>query len=1141
MWSKKTLALLLAVFFAAAAALALSLRSGLSLGFAIPLIEGQGSEFLNRRITLTKAPQLQWKDGLHVALGGVALANAEWAGKDPMLTLETLEAQIELGSLFSEQIIVNQLDIRGLNLRLHRNSDGRSNIPMLDGGKKERTAEPRAPGPLPVLLENTTIRDMRIQHSNEKTGKILDLVVHSLAQDVPNANRLRLKGDGSLQGHPWDLSLNGSDLMSLSTGLNMSADFSGALGDLQLRGDYQLPDLSRLNNLSLNVELSGPMPPRIAELSPILEAEESTDIRLRIRDVTPGLELSFRAELPHLVAHTSGTIDDPLGANGVDLDVTLDADSLPRLAQHLELGLVKEVPVSLKGRLLRKNNRVEFRDGVLDAGNNHLEANVLLPDFPGTNGASVLLSATGPDFSFYQKLLEKKPSLDHPYSVTIAIDDNATGGERIDGRLTVGEHQLQLSGVLDSFPSYAGSALQLTFSSPRLQDLASAAGLKIPDTDIDVSSQIAISDDAVIAIQSANIAAYAATAQISGRLNSYPDFDNIDLRLSADAASLADLGERFGLEGLGEVPVLLTTNLTGRPDNLVLSSPSLSAEGFGLHGVSGTLSFQNGTLSSDLLLAGKLSEPRALLGAYAPDYLPTGSYHFELSPTLSPELFALALEDLSGPGLSGSARLELSRDFTLDENTLLQSNLRFEDLAALLPPVKGYQPVAHALTLNAVTRPAKDATRINAQLLDGDSPRLSVEVVVPSEREREGITMTITGAGDDITRLGRHQFFPREQLSYDIDVDVLALEETLTLDARSLRLGGSTLRGSVLWDYGEKALEAELQVPNADLQAWIPPQEPDDDDTASPVSDDGRRIPDLELPFAWLHDYRIEVSLDTGNLGLPDPQFSGQPLVEQTSLQLSSGDGMGVLSIDRFEGSRGSITGKLKIDDRRESAVLSTSLDISRLPLGIIAASTLYSALPRYEVSSSLEAGGSNLRSIAASLNGEFLMTGGPGHLRKMKLSAATESFIAQVFRTLLPMLAKESTDMEVECAVLAARADKGVLTLDPGLIFRSKEVDLSAYGQVDLKSEKISINFNNRARKGLGISAASVVNPFVGVTGTLARPTLGLDITSSAISGGAAVATAGATIIAKPLLERIFKRGDPCEAALKQWNKNTD
>ncbi|MFK8042930.1 AsmA family protein [Congregibacter sp.] len=1134
---KPALLLLIVTLGVGAASLALSLRNGLSLGFASSFLESRISQALNRQVTLSDPPRIQIDSGVRLSLSNITLANAVWAEGTEMLQLQSLEALIDPWTLFDDQIIVNHFFIQGLRLRLHKNSNGVSNLPELPVGTDDEMEKPSPPGPPRVAVKHLELRDVHIQRKNDISGNIVDLVIESLRQEAPNQNTLRMKGNGNLQGRPWQLEVDGSGFNTIRTGRNVSATFVGEIGELELKGSYQIPDIAELRNLTLDAQLSGPIPDRLAELSPILEADDPANIVLKVEDVEPGLDLSLQAELPHLTASLHGSIDNPGSGDGMDLDMQLDADSLPRLAQALGLGPGADVPLSLKGRLLRKGKRIEFRDATFKAGNNNLEADVVLPAFPGTNGGTVHLSASGPDFSFFQKLFELTPNLEKPYSLDIDIQNNVDRGEYVEGKLSIGAHELQLSGTLANFPNYAGSDLNIDLGSPSLSTIAANFGVDIPDTPLSVNGNLSISDDAVISIHTADVFAYDVHGQLEGRLNSYPKFDNADIHLTADAQSLNQLGQRLGLAALGEAPVSFAVDVRGKPESIVISNPRLRVGGFSLEGREGGLRYANKALSSDLQLVGQISNVNALLGDYASAHLPSGDYSFELAPTLTPELFSVDLQKLSGPEVSGDARLEISRDFSINEHTLLESNLRFTDVSRFMPDVEAYSAPQSPLTLRAVTRPGTDSTKIKAELFDDESSLLSADITVPLNIEA-GISISARGSGSDLRSLGSMSFLPEQPVSYNIKVDAEIKDQITSVDAQNISLGASLIRGNARWDNAEKALVAAIDIPEADLQSWIVKREQKDASGPRLEDNDGRRIPDIPLPLEWLHDYRVDLSVTTGPLGLGDPQFVEQSLVEQATLRLEVGDGQGLLTIERLEGSRGSYKGNLAVSDTGDLAELKSDLTVAGMPLGLVAAGAQYEALPRYDLRSALTASGNSLRGVAASLDGEFLMTGGSGTLRKMKLSAATESFVAQVFQTLLPMLTKGQTNMEVECSVLAARAEQGILSLDPGFVFRSAQIDLSAQGQIDLRSEKLNISFNNKARKGLGISAASVINPFVAVTGTLAKPSLSLDIASSAISGGAAVASAGVTIIAKPLLERIFARGNPCEAALEAWNE---
>jgi hypothetical protein len=87
----------------------------------------------------------------------------------------------------------------------------------------------------------------------------------------------------------------------------------------------------------------------------------------------------------------------------------------------------------------------------------------------------------------------------------------------------------------------------------------------------------------------------------------------------------------------------------------------------------------------------------------------------------------------------------------------------------------------------------------------------------------------------------------------------------------------------------------------------------------------------------------------------------------------------------------------------------------------------------------------------------------------------------------------------------------------------------------VDLKSETIKISFETTPRRGLTISAAELLNPYVMVVGTLAAPRLAVDAKGGLITGGAAVATGGLSILAKAAWDRLARSKDPCNAAAKE------
>ena len=95
-----------------------------------------------------------------------------------------------------------------------------------------------------------------------------------------------------------------------------------------------------------------------------------------------------------------------------------------------------------------------------------------------------------------------------------------------------------------------------------------------------------------------------------------------------------------------------------------------------------------------------------------------------------------------------------------------------------------------------------------------------------------------------------------------------------------------------------------------------------------------------------------------------------------------------------------------------------------------------------------------------------------------------------------------------------------------------SEKVAIVSKGQIDLHKEKLFLTFITVPQKGLGISASSAFNPFIGVAGTLARPQLTLDPEGALIQGSLAVMTGGISLIGKSFIDRLSVSKKSCKKA---------
>ena len=94
------------------------------------------------------------------------------------------------------------------------------------------------------------------------------------------------------------------------------------------------------------------------------------------------------------------------------------------------------------------------------------------------------------------------------------------------------------------------------------------------------------------------------------------------------------------------------------------------------------------------------------------------------------------------------------------------------------------------------------------------------------------------------------------------------------------------------------------------------------------------------------------------------------------------------------------------------------------------------------------------------------------------------------------------------------------------------------SHGAADLRNKRIDLKFRTVAREGLGLSATQLLNPYVKVSGTLAKPELTLDQKGTLISGGTAVATGGLSILASSVWDRFSTLEDPCASVIAEADR---
>jgi AsmA protein len=134
---------------------------------------------------------------------------------------------------------------------------------------------------------------------------------------------------------------------------------------------------------------------------------------------------------------------------------------------------------------------------------------------------------------------------------------------------------------------------------------------------------------------------------------------------------------------------------------------------------------------------------------------------------------------------------------------------------------------------------------------------------------------------------------------------------------------------------------------------------------------------------------------------------------------------------------------------------------------------------------------------------------------------------------------AKEDAVTELQCGVAQVLFEDGLATLDP-MALQSDKMTMLGKGKIDLGTEKLDLQWVTKPRKGIGLSASLITNPYIKLGGTLSNPSVQLKGVEAVASTGVAVATLGISLVAKGMLDRITAEKKVCQQALEQIGRSS-
>jgi len=187
--------------------------------------------------------------------------------------------------------------------------------------------------------------------------------------------------------------------------------------------------------------------------------------------------------------------------------------------------------------------------------------------------------------------------------------------------------------------------------------------------------------------------------------------------------------------------------------------------------------------------------------------------------------------------------------------------------------------------------------------------------------------------------------------------------------------------------------------------------------------------------------------------------------------------------------------------------------------------------IPPLSLSMNISSSGASPRALASNSQGSALITLGQGRVDNNLVQRISSDVFAQLFSALNPF-AKQEAYSTFACGVMAVTVENGLCTLEP-LLLQGEKVTIVAGGELDLKTEKLKLEFNTQPRKGVGVSPDMFVTPFIALGGTLANPALAANPKGTLLTA----ATGGTYVILKGVLDRAAGQRDQCAEIASEYN----
>ena len=1089
-------------------ALAVTAVFTLDLGFIREPLGKIVSEALEREFTIDGPLTIRIGKAIHIEASNVRLGPEDALSPDPkvdagaespvqhdMLRIGSFELTLPLKALFSRPIIIDTLRINDTNLRTTAaDSDTSSDAERNAHNETDLAGQPTH---LPVFVRNLQITNVHWRHDDPARTEPWLVTFSSIDQQLEGDNVI-LTTSGEINKTPMRLKLSAQPLNELLELETVEFEANGQLGEIAFNGKARFTDLMQPHKPELSVHMTGPSFEYLTDRLGVQEISRGPlAFDVSVTPLLDKMQFSVDGQFGELLVISTGNFDSLQTLNDASLSLSATGPSAQHLRFLPRLSQLPDAPFGTDITLNKVGHQLIIDTSRLTVGRLQITAEGEIPDIRAPSQANIKASLKLPDIGLLSNLLDLPPALTGPASAEFRINtesratspiDTAAVGTRFDAQLTTDYGQLAAQGTLSAAQDLTGSTLHVAFDAATPNTLATALGADLPHIEpLRVQTQVHIKPK-TLTLSDGKLSVGSHTGTFTGDIHLGANSSTLASDLRADlliALKGDDLATSLRLlEAPAELhqSFSLNTALTMTLDQLQLRDFN------GKIGTSTLAGMLDVDLNSGQLATNVSGHTTNVLGWASLKALGNSTTQIPLDFTAAADwntgLLTLNTFTIESSAVTASASGTF-RGLPHFDGSDLKLTLDVSDLSTLSPLVNQALP-AQALHLTAAATGSPTSLEFHTfQLTSGDSDLTGSASI--SQPQHPNIELALASKRLDL----------RPFLTPPANEPAAAEPKTAEKTAATPIKSAPIAKGK---KQKKKKKKKKLLIPNMPIEVSYLQQFDADIDLQIEALHYGSRL---------FSDIKLAAQVADGNLVVNQAMLTD----EQDGTLLASG----------------SLTNK---DDEHQFVARLQGRDIN---IGLSAQSEEQVAmLPRYQVQLAAISHGNTIREMLAQSDGFFRIEAGKGRYPSGNIQLLTNSFIDELLNKLNP-IGKREPYIDVNCIVAIGKLEQGHLSGDPLIVMDGKRLNIFSSAKLNLSTEKIAVTFKTVPQKGLGLSVGNLVNPFVGVGGTLAQPYLTLNPEQSLVTGGAAMATGGLSFLATSLFDRFLREAHPCQATLKK------